>query len=183
MSRHPIDEWIGLETRRQFFGRNAKGLGAAALASLLGRPAAGHQAGVLGPGNFPARAKHVIWLFMAGAPSQLDMFDYKPTMADWFDKDLPASIRKGQRLTTMTASQARFPIAPSMFKFAQHGNCGKWVSELLPKIGSMVDDLAFIPTMWTEAINHDPAITYTQTGNQTRGGRHSARGSAMVWAR
>ena len=170
MTPDPMNQWIALETRRQFFGKNAKGLGAAALASLLGRPAAaGEGGGVLGSGHFPARAKRVIWLFMAGAPSHLDTFDYKPQMDDWFDKDLPESVRKGQRLTTMTASQARFPIAPSMFTFPQHGECGKRVCELLPRTGSMADDLAFIHTVWTEAINHDPAITYIQTGNQIPG--------------
>ncbi len=169
MNEHPIDEWISRETRRQFFGRSAKGLGAAALASLIDRPAHAQSGGVLHGGHFPARAKRVIWLFMAGAPSHLDTFDYKPQMAEWFNKDLPESVRKGQRLTTMTASQARFPIAPSMFRFDRHGQCGKYVSELLPNIGSMADDLAFLPTVWTEAINHDPAITYIQTGNQIPG--------------
>ena len=169
MNTNPIDQWISLETRRQFFGKSAKGLGAVALASLLGREASAKEGGVLGSGHFPARAKRVIWLFMAGAPSQLDTYDYKPEMAKWFDKDLPESVRKGQRLTTMTASQARFPIAPSMFAFPRHGQCGKRVSELLPKIGSMADDLSFIHTVWTEAINHDPAITYIQTGNQIPG--------------
>ena len=170
MNIHPIDDWISLETRRQFFGKNAKGLGAAALTALLGRPAAAEQGtGVLGSGHFPARAKRVIWLFMAGAPSHLDTFDYKPQTIDWFDKELPESVRKGQRLTTMTASQARFPIAPSMFSFPRHGESGKRVSELLPRTGSMADDLAFIHTVWTEAINHDPAITYIQTGNQIPG--------------
>ena len=177
MKTDPIDQWIALETRRQFFGRTAKGLGGAALASLFHREALSKETGAgdeglggaLGSGHFPARAKRVIWLFMAGAPSQIDTLDYKPKMADWFNKDLPASIRKGQRLTTMTASQPRFPVAPSVFNFEQHGNSGKWISELLPKTGSMADQLAFIHTMWTEAINHDPAITYIQTGNQIPG--------------
>jgi hypothetical protein len=165
---HPIDHWIQLETRRQFFGRTAKGLGAAALASLQLRDSRGGE-GTLGGGHFPARARRVIWLFMAGAPSQLDTFDHKPGMEEWFDKDLPESVRGGQRLTTMTASQSRFPIAPSMFKFARHGQCGRPVSELLPKTAQMVDDLAFVHTLHTEAINHDPAITFIQTGNQVPG--------------
>ena len=163
-----------METRRQFFGRASKGLGAAALASLMSTPTnagAGENAigGALGNGHFPPKAKRVIWLFMAGAPSHLDTYDYKPTMQDWFDKDLPESVRQGQRLTTMTAAQSRFPIAPSMFRFDQHGASGKHVCELLPKIGSMADDLAFIHTVWTEAINHDPAITFIQTGSQIPG--------------
>ena len=169
MNKHPIDQWISLETRRQFFGRAGKGLGTAALASLLGQQATADAAGALIKPHLPAKAKRVIWLFMAGAPSQHDTFDYKPEMADWFDKDLPSSVRKGQRLTTMTASQPRFPIAPTMFRFDQHGESGKRVSELLPRTGSMADDLAFIHTVWTEAINHDPAITYIQTGNQIPG--------------
>jgi hypothetical protein len=169
MNTNPIDQWISLETRRQFFGKSAKGLGGVALASLLGRQADGQDGGSLKFGHFAARAKRVIWLFMAGAPSQIDTLDYKPAMAEWFNKDLPESVRKGQRLTTMTASQARFPIAPSIFAFPQQGQCGKRVSELLPKTGSMADDLAFVHTVWTEAINHDPAITFIQTGNQIPG--------------
>ncbi len=169
MNTNPIDQWINLETRRQFFGRSSKGLGAAALAGLISQPAAGNTTTGNPHQHFPARAKRVIWLFMAGAPSHLDTFDYKPQMVDWYNKDLPESVRKGQRLTTMTASQARFPIAPSMFRFDQHGDSGKRVSELLPKIGSMSDDIATIHTVWTEAINHDPAITFIQTGNQIPG--------------
>ncbi len=99
----------------------------------------------------------------------MDLYDYKPEMNEWYDKDLPDSIRKGQRLTTMTSGQKRFPIAPSKFKFAQHGNSGMWVSELLPYTAKMVDDMCFIRTMHTEAINHEPAITYMQTGNQITG--------------
>ena len=121
---HPIDRWINLETRRQFFGRQAKGLAATALAALTAEQACtaprNSVGGTLGHGHFPARAKRVIWLFMAGAPSQLDTLDYKPTMVDWYNKDLPESVRQGQRLTTMTASQSRFPIAPTMFKFPQN---------------------------------------------------------------
>ena len=168
MFAHPIDQYIALETRRQFFGKTGKGLGAAALAAMLGR-GADSRGSTPGVGAVTPRAKRVIWLFMAGAPSQLDTFDYKPEMANWFNKDLPESVRRGQRLTTMTASQARFPVAPSMFKFNQHGESGKRISELLPKTGSIADELAFIHTMWTEAINHDPAITYIQTGNQIPG--------------
>ena len=166
---HPIDQWIQLQTRRQFVGRSARGLGGLALASMLARDSSASSTGALHGGHFPARAKRVIWLFMAGAPSQIDTLDYKPEMRDWFDKDLPESVRKGQRLTTMTASQARFPIAPSLFKFDQYGDCGRWVSELLPRTGSMSDDFSLIRTLWTEAINHDPAITFIQSGNQIPG--------------
>ncbi|MGY8652915.1 MAG: DUF1501 domain-containing protein [Verrucomicrobiia bacterium] len=170
MKTDPIDQWINLETRRQFFGRAAKGVGGVALASMLQRDAQGaNDGGVLNGGHFPGKAKRVIWLFMAGAPSQLDLWDYKPEMNDWFDKDLPESVRGGQRLTTMTANQSRFPIAPTKYKFPKHGQSGRLVSELLPKQGSMADDIAVINTMWTDAINHDPAITLIQTGNQIPG--------------
>jgi hypothetical protein len=106
---------------------------------------------------------------MVGGPSQIDLYDYKPVMKEWFDKDLPDSVRMGQRLTTMTSGQARFPIAPSKYKFAQYGQCGMWVSELLPYTARMVDDMCFMRSMHTEAINHEPAITYMQTGNQITG--------------
>ncbi|MCH2207228.1 MAG: DUF1501 domain-containing protein [Lentisphaerales bacterium] len=176
-TNNPIDNWIKLETRRQFFRRGAAGLGGAALSSMLMNQAGAEEKkqpqnsdnGVLAKGHFKAKAKKVIYLFMAGAPSQLDTFDYKPEMQKFFNKDLPESVRKGQRLTTMTAAQARFPIAPSKFKFKQHGECGRWASDLFPKVGSMADDLSFVHSMWTEAINHDPAITYIQTGNQIPG--------------
>ena len=150
---------------------------AAALASLLGsdrpRPAAAPTAArrrplPIGP-HFAAKAKHVIYLHMVGGPPQMDLYDYKPKMNEWFDKDLPDSVRMGQRLTTMTSGQKRFPIAPSKFKFAQHGQCGMWVSELLPNTAKMVDDMCFIRSMHTEAINHEPAISYMQTGNQITG--------------
>ena len=169
MNTHPIDQWIQLETRRQFFGHSSKGLGTAAFAGMLSQQAAGNTGSGGQHQHFSARAKRVIWLFLAGAPSQLDTFDYKPGMIDWYNKDLPESVRRGQRLTNMTASQSRFPIAPSTFRFQQHGESRKWVSELLPKIGSMSDDLATVHTVWTEAINHDPAITFIQTGNQIPG--------------
>jgi hypothetical protein len=111
----------------------------------------------------------VIYLHMVGGPPQMDLYDYKPQMEEWYDKDLPDTIRKGQRLTTMTSGQARFPIAPTKFKFAQHGQSGMWVTELLPKTASMVDDMCFIRSLNTEAINHEPAISYMQTGNQVTG--------------
>ncbi|MFV1995978.1 MAG: DUF1501 domain-containing protein [Verrucomicrobiales bacterium] len=165
----PVNEYIQAETRRQFFGKAAKGIGGAALASLLGGGKASAAGGVMGAPDFAPRAKRVIYLMMAGAPSQIDLFDYKPKMADWFDKDLPDSVRRGQRLTGMTSKQARFPIAPSIYDFQQHGQSGTWVSELLPYTARMVDDIAVTKTVWTEAINHDPAITYIQTGSQIPG--------------
>jgi hypothetical protein len=178
----PFEEYVRYETRRQFLSRGKNALGMAAMAALAGPTvarAAGAAHGSGGPlrtspglpylPHFAAKAKHVIYLHMVGGPSQIDLFDYKPQMNDYYDKDLPESIRKGQRLTTMTSGQARFPIAPSKYKFDRHGKSGMWVSELLPHTARMVDDLCFIRSMHTEAINHEPAICYMQTGNQLTG--------------
>ncbi|MFO0915361.1 MAG: DUF1501 domain-containing protein [Pirellulales bacterium] len=165
-------------TRRYLFAQGSHALGAAALASLTGVqgwPHVAHAApsavGFPGavPPHFLPKAKHIIYLHMVGGPSQLDLYDYKPVMQEWYDKDLPESVRMGQRLTTMTSGQARFPIAPSMYKFEQCGKSGMWVSELLPWTKKMVDELAFVRSMNTEAINHEPAISYIQTGNQITG--------------
>jgi uncharacterized protein (DUF1501 family) len=167
---NPIREAELIETRRHFFGRAATGLGAAALTSLMNPSAfAAPTTGALEAPHFAPKAKRVIYLFMSGAPSQLDMWDYKPKMQEWYDKDLPDSIRNGQRITTMTSGQKRFPIAPSTFQFKQHGQHGAWISELLPHTAGVIDDLAVIKTVNTEAINHDPAITYIQTGSQLPG--------------
>jgi len=149
-------------SRRTFLA--GAGLGAAALSTMLTEDALADRST-----HFSPRARRVIWLFMAGAPSQLDTLDYKPGLQKLFDKDLPDSIRGAQRLTTMTSSQPRFPIAPSVFRFPRHGDCGKPVSELFPRVGSMADELAFVHTIHTDAINHDPAITLIQTGNQAAG--------------
>lgn len=170
----PMREHIDAITRRHFFGRaGALSIGAAALGSLLGeskaRADASQFGGLAGLPHFAPKAKRAIYLHMNGGPSQIDLFDYKPKMGDHFDKDLPESIRQGQRLTTMTSGQTRFPIAPSKFKFAQHGKSGMWVSELLPHTAKIVDDIALIKTVWTEAINHDPAVTYICTGHQLPG--------------
>jgi hypothetical protein len=174
---NPIDDFGRNLTRRYFFKQGSHALGWGALASLLMKegltpqPAIANELGAaaaIGP-HFPGQAKQVIYLHMVGGPSQLDLFDYKPQMAEWYDKDLPETIRNGQRLTTMTSGQTRFPIAPSMFKFAQHGESGMWVSEMFPWKAKMVDDLCFIRSMSTEAINHEPAITFMQTGNQITG--------------
>jgi hypothetical protein len=157
-------------TRRHFFRAGSHAVGWAALASLLDAKNARADDQLLGiPNHFAPKAKQVIYLHMVGGPSQLDLYDYKPVMADWYDKDLPDSVRMGQRLTTMTSGQKRFPVAPSKFKFARHGQCGMWVSELLPWTARMVDDMCFIRSMHTEAINHEPAISYIQTGNQITG--------------
>lgn len=177
---NPQEQYFQHETRRQFFRKGALGLGAAALASLMGqsgRASSLSSCRVAADGGIPElphhapKAKRAIYLFMSGAPSQLDMYDFKPKMAEFFDKDLPDDIRKGQRLTTMTSKQARFPIAPSIFKFKKYdnGGDGKWVSELLPHTTKVLPELAFVKSCYTEAINHDPAITYICTGNQLPG--------------
>ncbi len=168
----PRREYELLQTRRHFFSKAATGIGTAALASvlnprLLAGEADGQEAGE--KVHFKPTAKRVIYLTMAGAPPQMDLFDYKPKMGEMFDKDLPDSIRMGQRITTMTSGQSRFPVAPSIYKFKQHGQSGAWISELLPHLAAVVDDLAIIKTVNTEAINHDPAITFIQTGSQLPG--------------
>lgn len=154
-------------TRRHFLATGSHLLGTAALASLTGEAIG--NAFPRGLTHFAPKAKQVIYLHMVGGPSQMDLFDYKPVMRDWFDKDLPESVRMGQRLTTMTSGQARFPIAPSMYKFERCGQAGMWVSEVMPWMKRMVDDLVFVRSMHTEAINHEPAITLMQTGNQVTG--------------
>jgi hypothetical protein len=156
-------------TRRRFFGRSAHGLGVAALASLLARDLDASPGQVPGVPHFAPRAKRVIYLFQSGAPSQIDLFDPKPGLEDLRATDLPDSIRDGQRLTGMTATQDRFPVAPSRFGFSRHGRSGAWLSELLPRTAAVADDLCFIRSMHTEAINHDPAITFFQTGAQLAG--------------
>jgi hypothetical protein len=171
---HPSDETVLLQTRRQLLGQGARGFGALALAALLGRDVRGaarveSKGGLPGLPHFPPKARRAIYLHMVGAPPQIELFDYKPQMAEWFDKDLPDSIRQGQRLTTMTSGQSRFPIAPSVFKFQQHGQSGAWISELLPYTARMADDIAIVRSMHTEAINHEPAITFIQTGNMIAG--------------
>lgn len=171
---NPVNQFLQTQTRRHFFKQGAMGLGTAALASLLPNPvsAAASPSSSLGLPDLPhfaPKAKRAIYLFMAGAPAQMDLFDYKPKMAEQFDKDLPESVRMGQRLTTMTSGQERFPLAPSKFNFKQYGKNGTWISELLPYHSRMVDDISIVKTVHTEAINHDPAITYICTGHQLPG--------------
>jgi len=175
----PILEYHRQLTRRQLFGRAASGLGTAALASLLAEdssfgaenaaPASSQAAAK--PYMLPGapKAKRVIFLFQSGAPSQLDLFDYKPGLKKFDGQDLPDSVRMGQRLTGMTSGQTSFPIVPTIFKFAQHGKSGAWLSELLPHTAKQADELCFIKSMHTEAINHDPAITFSTTGSQIAG--------------
>ncbi len=164
-----------LINRRHFFGRTAAGIGAAALGSMLNpgmfsaMGAENDADGVFGQPHYKAKAKRVIYLFMAGGPAQMDLLDYKPTLEKHHGIELPASIRNGQRITGMTSGQSAFPVVKSMFNFSQHGKSGAWISELLPHIGSIADDIAIVKTVNTEAINHDPAITFIQTGFQQPG--------------
>ncbi len=165
-----------LLTRRQFFGLAGAGIGTAALASILNpgvfaneTPALGGLHGVLNQLHFPPKAKRIIYLHMNGAPAQMDLFDYKPKLKELHGTELPKSIRGNQRLTGMTSGQDSFPVVNTKFAFQQHGKSGAWVSELLPHTASVADDLCFIKTVNTEAINHDPAVTYIMTGHQQPG--------------
>ncbi|MCL6266194.1 DUF1501 domain-containing protein [Flagellimonas myxillae] len=157
--------------RRHFLGKMALGVGSAALGSLLvpdlfKGSASDAEELPLGIRHFASKAKRIIMLFQNGAPSQLETFDYKPLLNKMYGQDLPESIRQGQRLTGMTANQERFPLVGSKFGFKQYGSSGTWVSDLFPKIAEITDDICVIKTVNTEAINHDPALTFLQTGSQ-----------------
>lgn len=168
MQKEVFEHGLNLN-RRKFLSRLSLGIGSVALGSLLipdlfsGSP---EDAIISGLPHFAPKAKRIIYLFQNGAPSQLDLFDYKPKLQEMFGEDLPESIRMGQRLTGMTANQKKFPLAGTVFKFDQYGQSRAWISELLPHTASVVDDLCIIKTMFTEAINHDPALTFFQTGAQ-----------------
>ena len=160
-------------TRRDFLTRTSLGLGALTLGSMIdpfslnaSMPEAG---GILGKPHFTPKVKRVIYLFQSVAPSQLDLFDYKPLLNKLNGQELPESVRQGQRLTGMTAGQTSFPLAGSLFNFKQHGQSGAWVSELMPHTAKITDELCFIKSMYTESINHDPAVTFIQTGSQFPG--------------
>ena len=168
-----MDPLEKLLTRRRFLELSSSGIGAAALATLYNDDLLAQVPNAVGglPGlpHFAPKAKRIIYLFQSGAPSQHELWDYKPKLADLRGTDLPPSVRGDQRLTAMTASQTSFPLVPSLFKFAQHGESRAWVSELMPHTAKIVDDLCFIKSMHTEAINHDPGITFFQTGAQLAG--------------
>lgn len=153
--------------RRDFLRRFGFGLGGMALASLIHPLRAADQ--IISTPHFPAKAKRIIFLFMAGGPSQLETFDYKPLLNQRQGQQLPDSVRMGQRLTGMSGNQASLPLAGSIFKFQQHGRAGAWLSELLPHTAKVIDELCVVRSMYTEAINHDPAITLLQTGSQLSG--------------
>ena len=167
-------------SRRDFLTKTSLGMGALSMASMLDpmgllgqnnilQPTPAANGGLSGIPHFPPRVKRVIYLFQSGAPSQLDLFDYKPLLNKMNGQDLPESVRAGQRLTGMTSGQASFPLAGTLFNFKQHGASGAWMSDLMPYTSKIVDDLCFIKSMYTEAINHDPAITFLQTGSQIPG--------------
>jgi hypothetical protein len=163
---HPVLEHRLLLTRRHFFANAGFGIGSAALAHLLQQDACANLQGLP---HFAPRARRVIYLFQSGGPSQMDLFDYKPQLRGCRGDELPASIRMGQRLTGMTATQDRFPVAPSIYRFRRHGRSGMWLSELLPNLATLADELCVVRTLHTEAINHDPAITFFQSGAQLAG--------------
>ncbi len=175
MPGHPLVEHRLLQTRRRFFSRSAAGLGVAALGSLLQRdlggagPEPGSEDLPGGLSRIAPKAKRIIYLFQSGAPSQQDLFDHKPGLAHCFGEDLRNHLPMTERVTGMTRDQARFPIAPTRFAFRRHGQAGAWISELLPHTAALADQLCFIRSMHTEAINHDPAITFFQTGAQLAG--------------
>jgi uncharacterized protein (DUF1501 family) len=170
---NPFIENQLLQTRRQFFGDTGIRLGGIAMASLMGAPRISAAPSEVHPAlsglpHFASKAKAVIYLHMNGGPSQLDTWDYKPNLLKEYQKSLPKEFL-GDRITTMTSGQAKFPVAPSRFKFAQHGECGRWVSELLPHTAKIVDDIAVVKTVHTNAINHDPACTFVMTGSEVPG--------------
>jgi len=168
---NPIHQWQSLQNRRLFLQGAARGVSTAALATLLGKSgfATGSADAVRAEPHFPATAKRVIYLFQSGGPSHLELLDYKPKLKELHGTELPDSIRQGQRLTGMTSGQKNFPVIAPRFGFRQCGQSGTWLGELLPHTGKVIDDICLIRSMHTEAINHDPAITFLQTGSQQPG--------------
>ena len=168
---NPIREADLMMTRRQLFGRTALGLGTVALADVMSPNLLGNASSQVRGTDFAPKAKRVIYLFMSGGPSHHDLWDYKPKMREMFGKNLPEHVRDGQRITGMTARQKTLPVCPSKYKFTKHENNdrGLWVSELLPYTAKVAKELAVVYSTFTEAINHDPAITYIQTGSQIPG--------------
>ena len=182
MDKQILEHGLGIN-RRKFLSRLSMGIGSVALGSLLIPDLFGAKSDeemlLAGLPNFAPKAKRIIYLFQNGAPSQLDLFDYKPKLIDMFGQDLPESVRMGQRLTGMTADQKKFPLAGTTFKFNQYGEAKAWISELLPYTSKVVDDLCFVKSMHTEAINHDPALTFFQTGAQV--GNRPSMGSWLSY--
>ncbi len=168
-----MNDLLFLKNRREFLSRFGMGLGSLALADLLpanaAAPAPAVDRGILGQPHFPPRAKRVIYLFMSGGPSQVDLLDYKPLLNQRHGEQLPDSVRGGQRLTGMSGNQSSIPLVGSPFKFTQNGRSGAWFSELLPYTASIADDLCIVRSMFTEAINHGPGVNFIQTGSQIPG--------------
>jgi len=156
-------------TDRLATSRRSMLLASLSLASLLQRDSTASSAtsagGLAGLPHFPPKVRRVIYLFQSGGPAQMDLFDYKPGLQDRFGQDVPKSISPDERKTTMISAQAAFPVAPSIFKFARHGQAGSWISEILPHTAKLADELCIVRSMHTDAINHDPAITFQQTGS------------------
>lgn len=178
LARDPYLERCCQLNRRHFLSKMSLGLGTLALGKLLGcsgsvpmssGSVSSASTGILDQVHVPAKARRIIYLFQSGGPSQIDLFDYKPTLSKLHGQDLPASVRMGQRLTGMTSGQKTLPLASSLFDFKQYGESGAWMSDLMPYTSKIVDDLCFVKSMFTEAINHDPAITFFQTGSQQPG--------------
>ena len=174
--RNPVEEHLLNISRRQFFGKMAQGIGAMALGSILNNnifaaPTSPFESGFLGSPHFAPKAKRIIYLFQHGGPSQMDIFDYKPGLASQFDKDLPKSVRGDQRITGMTSGQSRLPVAPSIFQFKKYDNNqdGLWVSELYPHTASVAKDLCVVHSVFTEQINHEPGVSFLQSGHQLPG--------------
>jgi len=172
---HVLHDFLAAQTRRQFLHTARTSVGVAALSSLLHQ--SGQAAASVQQPHFTPKAKRVVYLFQSGGPSQLELFDYKPQLKELHGSELPDSIRQGQRLTGMTSGQKSFPVIAPKFAFQQYGQNGTWISDLLPHTGKVIDDICLIRSVHTEAINHDPAITFIQTGSQQPG-----RPSLGAWA-
>lgn len=170
-------EILALQSRRDFLKKTGLGLGTLALSGLIGGSALGNtvvpdiggSGGILGSGHFPSKAKRIIYLFQSGGPSQIETFDYKPLLAKWHGQEIPDSIRGTQRNSGMVASQSTFPLVKSIYDFKQYGQSGAWVSELFPHTAQMVDDLCIVKSVYTDAINHEPAVMLMQTGSMISG--------------
>ncbi|MEM9339008.1 MAG: DUF1501 domain-containing protein [Bacteroidota bacterium] len=175
---NPIEQQLTPQySRRDFLKKTGLGLGALALSGMMGGDAAARAVasatqsggGILGTGHFPAKAKRIIYLFQSGGPSQIETFDYKPLLDKWHGQEIPDSVRGSQRNSGMVASQSTFPLVRSIYDFKQYGQSGAWVSELFPYTSQLVDDLCIVKSVYTEAINHEPAIMLMQTGSMISG--------------
>lgn len=183
---HPFDAYQAQITRRNFFGKMAQGIGGMALASMLNpiSALAKEPFSTAGPSRLPhfaPKAKRVIYLFQNGAPSHVDLFDYKPMLKKWHGKQIPDSLTAGKRFSTMTGGQAARPVIGEISNFAQHGHSGAWVSDFMPETAKVADDLCFIKSMYTESVNHAPAITFFLTGSEQPGRPSMVHGLPTDW--